>query len=486
MGNLQIDPPGAWPALDLLVERMVHTRAALAALQAEESALLAAAGDLVLSRTAERRASGRTVAHDLPLREITSELGAAMRLSDRTVQQRMSSASALTQSFPATLVQFRNGAIDAGHVGVIVDAGAGIDDHEARRQYEGLLLEAARFETPPRLRAIARVVAARLDPLTVEALQRRGHSTRGVRLVDLDDGMARLLIDLPATLAQAIVDRLTEMAREVQAAEVEAAEDEAATAEGLAAKGDGSPRAKDSPTGCAAPSVGVVMTGPTDGGRRSLAAIRADVAADLLLAGAPTAHGDGDALAAIRGNVQITIPVLTAAGLSDEPALLAGYGPIDRDTACTLAAGAAGWDRVMSDPHSGVPLAVDRYRPSAELRRFLRVRDERCRFPGCVQRPWRCDLDHTIDAALGGATDACNLANFCRRHHTVKHATSWTVTQVGGGVLEWRSITGRRYLDKPPSMVQFVASGSAQVRRTAPGDARQRDAHPPGHDAPPF
>ena len=65
--------------------------------------------------------------------------------------------------------------------------------------------------------------------------------------------------------------------------------------------------------------------------------------------------------------MQITVPVLTAAGQSDEPALLAGYGPIDTETAQRLAAGAPGWDRVMFHPHTGATLAVDRYRPSAEL-----------------------------------------------------------------------------------------------------------------------
>jgi hypothetical protein len=40
----------------------------------------------------------------------------------------------------------------------------------------------------------------------------------------------------------------------------------------------------------------------------------------------------------------------------------------------------------------------------------------------------------------------------------VKHATAWKVTQAGHGVLEWTSITGRSYFDKPPSLVQFVPS----------------------------
>ena len=69
---------------------------------------------------------------------------------------------------------------------------------------------------------------------------------------------------------------------------------------------------------------------------------------------------------------------------------------------------------------------------------------------------WRCDADHTVDAALGGPTSEGNLANLCRRHHTLKHASEWKVRQLGGGVLEWTSLTGRRYLDRPAMTVRFV------------------------------
>ncbi len=206
-----------------------------------------------------------------------------------------------------------------------------------------------------------------------------------------------------------------------------------------------------------------VVTGPIDGTRRrSMDQLRTDVLADLLLTGAPIAHGDGDALGSIRAHVQVTIPVLTLAGACNDPALLAGYGPIERGIAIALAADAPGFDRVFCHDHTGAVLAVDRYRPTAELNRFLRVRDERCRFPGCSQKPWRCDIDHTIAHSDGGPTSECNLAHLCRRHHTVKHATDWTVLQLGNGILQWTSPTGRRYLDKPPTLVQFVPSrGSA-------------------------
>ena len=68
----------------------------------------------------------------------------------------------------------------------------------------------------------------------------------------------------------------------------------------------------------------------------------------------------------------------------------------------------------------------------------------------------RCDLDHSHDAALGGATCESNLAHVCRRHHTLKHATAWKVRQLAGGVLEWTSPTSRRYVDTPEPVVRFM------------------------------
>ena len=424
---------GGDASLDDLVTRVLDTRRRIARMQAAEAELLAEAADLVLVREQQRREEGKRAAHDLPLREVTSELGAAMRLSDRAVQQRMSAASTLIGRFPETAAALREGRIDSAHADAVVDAGTGLSDAAMRAAYEQIVLEAARFETPYRLRALARVVAARIDPALLEELQARARRDRKVRVIDLGDGMARLLADLPAVLAHAIHDRLTQMGHEVRDTPVETAQPDSGAGDSMTFDEIGSDE-------------------------RTMDQLRADILTDLLLTATPTAHGDGDAFSAIRAHVQITVPVLTAAGRSDEPALLAGYGPIDAQTARELAGDASGWDRVMFHPHTGAPLAVDRYCPSAELRRFLRVRDERCRFPGCTQKPWRSDLDHTTDHALGGRTSADNLAHLCRRHHTVKHATAWKVTQTGHGTLEWISLTGRGYLDKPPSTVRFVPS----------------------------
>ena len=123
---------------------------------------------------------------------------------------------------------------------------------------------------------------------------------------------------------------------------------------------------------------------------------------------------------------------------------------MDLAYARALAGAAAGWDRVLTHPVNGGVLSVDRYRPPESLRRRLRSRDERCRFPGCGMPARDSDLDHTLDAAFGGETSEGNLAALCRRHHVLKHQTPWHVVQLGDGLLEWTSPTGRTYVDRPP------------------------------------
>ena len=110
-------------------------------MQADEAALLAEAAELVLRREQDRRDAGKRAPHDLPLREVTSELGAAMRLSDRAVQERISTASTLLDSFPETFVSLREGRIDLAHATAIIDAGAGLADPTLRAEYERIVLE---------------------------------------------------------------------------------------------------------------------------------------------------------------------------------------------------------------------------------------------------------------------------------------------------------------------------------------------------------
>lgn len=112
-----------------------------------------------------------------------------------------------------------------------------------------------------------------------------------------------------------------------------------------------------------------------------------------------------------------------------------------------------------------------RCRPGEQMRRMLRARDLHCRFFGCRAPAYRCDIDHTIDAAKGDPTSTDNLAHLCRGHHTLKHHGGWSVSQNKAGVMHWRSPTGRSYADRPPSRVRFTsASTDAETYRLDPAN----------------
>ncbi|MBN9194223.1 HNH endonuclease signature motif containing protein [Microbacterium sp.] len=450
MSKPPVIAPVASATVDAIVADVVALRRSMAALQAREARLLATAFTAVRAEAGGARPG--SVEAELPVRSLAAELGAALRVSDRSVQRQLGEAVTLTERFPATFAALAAGRVSRAHVAVIMDAGAHLTDPEARAVFEAAVLPYAEAESASRLKPVARVRAEKVVPSSLQERHDRARARRGVRVNDLDDGMSELTAVLPAVLAHGCYDRLTRMAHEVRAVE----RDGQAVAGG-ATGGSGTNLAAD-----AAPLTGAATDPPGDAAptARSMDELRADILADLLLTGAPEAHDGPTGLAAIHATVEVTVPVLTLLGQDAGPVDLAGYGPIDPATARHLAGHAPGWDRILTHPVTGAVLAVDRYRPSEQIRRALRVRDRHCRFPGCRQPTWRCDIDHTHDAAHGGKTRICNLAHLCRRHHILKHHTAWCVTQLADGVLQWTSPTGRIYRDVPVSSVAFSSVDS--------------------------
>jgi hypothetical protein len=372
------------------------------------------------------------------------------------------------------MAAYEQGRILRRHVDLVVECGTPLDA-EARALLDAAAVVHCEQNSPNRARPMLQMLAESLQPRTLTDRHRDAREHRRVRVLPLEDGMAELIVTLPAALAHAILDRLTrqasavkdvrERARAAVAAGAGAAQERLGARQGSA----GADAEQERLVGVDdEPSPAEILASD----ERTTDQIRADLLADMLLTTTPGTDphlpGDGDGpvgLGAIRAVVQVTVPVLTLLGAGDEPADLAGMSPVDGATARKLAGNAPGLDRILTHPISGAVLTTDRYQPTADLKRFLRGRDHRCRFPGCRMPAIRSDIDHTRDFALGGPTEAGNLAHLCRGHHTLKHATPWKVRQLTGGILEWTSPAGHTYTDHPPGPALPGATAASLTSR---------------------
>lgn len=399
-------------ALARIVSEVESVADTLRAAEVAQVRVLARAGQLAEEQAEGSRQSVRL--HEMALRSIAAEIGGVLRVTDRTVQQRIDEARRIVEWYPLTLAAWEAGRITRGHVRVIMDAGCAVSA-QRRAEFEELAIARCEKDTPNRVRPGLEILAARMAEQSFTDRHREAAASRGVRVVTGTDGMSDVVATVPTVIADGILDRLTQQAQAVIDAREESSED-----------------------------------------IRRIDAVRADVFADLLLAGTPaldpTVHGDGPGpLGAIRAQVQVIVPALTLLSEDEGPADLVGRSPIDADTARCLASDSHTWARVLTEPVQGVVLHVDRYSTPWPMRRYLRARDQHCRWPGCRRAAIRCEVDHTVDAALGGPTALWNLAHLCQRHHSMKQFTPWAVRQLAEGVLEWTSPTGRVYREDAPA-----------------------------------
>ncbi|WP_404445662.1 HNH endonuclease [Microbacterium marinum] len=432
----------------------------VAAAQVRELRVLAAAGRL--AETQSGTSPGRVREHDMILRSIAAELGGVMRVADRTVQRRISEARVIVEDFPGALAAWESGAITRGHVMVIVETGSVVPP-ELRAEFETAAIARCERDTPNRVRAELEILAQRMHPRSFTERHAEAAAGRCVRVLPGRDGMSDLVATLPTAIVEGVHVRLTQMARAIIDTRAERADAASGDRPAGAVDGAGADAEIDDHDRHEA------ITTDT----RSTDQVRADVFADLLLAGTPALDDTRDTtagpLGAIRARVQVVVPALALAG-ADEPCDLVGRSPIDPTTARLLAGSTPTWERLVTDPVTGTVLALDSYRVPSAMRRYLQARDQHCRFPGCRTAAIRCEVDHTHDHALGGATETTNLAHLCQRHHSMKQFSAWRVRQLSGGVLEWTSPLGRTYReDAPTPAVAFAPA--APPRGTDTGTA---------------
>ncbi|WP_442793538.1 DUF222 domain-containing protein [Pseudarthrobacter sp. SL88] len=191
------------------------------------------------------------------------------------------------------------------------------------------------------------------------------------------------------------------------------------------------------------------LQGP--GETRTLTQLRPDTAARLLL-GEP--GNDLSQPATPKADVLVTVPLFALVGITDEPADLDGYGPIPAAMARKLVAdGATSFYRVLVDPRDGAPLEIGRtsYRLTEAMKRWIRMRDGHCTFPGCTNPSTDNDTDHLTAWHHHGTTGVSNLAQLCPKHHRLKHHSRWTPTPATETEPPgWTSPAGRHYPAQHP------------------------------------
>lgn len=403
-------------------------------------------------------------------RNLVAEIACALRMPEVTVDGMITTSEALMNRFPLTMDALRLGEISYRHAEVLVDQAKTLSD-EMTIQFEDEALPGAMKLTVTKFRAHAKLVRERLDPESITERVARSAQDRRLDFVPADDGMAWLNLYTTAPEATSIYTAVRGNATALQHPSdprtlTQLTADVCTEALSAALSGEIEPAAARSGAKSA-------DTGATPDWR------------DFFPMEPQTV---GPAFGRIRTTVTVTVPAMTLLGKSDEPGLLDGYGPIDPDTARALAGQSNTWYRLLTDPSTGVPISLDSttYRPSKAMKRFLRYRDGTCRFPGCNRAARHCDIDHTKAAEFGGPTECDNLSHLCRKHHRLKHQTTWQVRQTGSGTLEWRSPGNRVYATEPAVL---FPPGPPPPEVTDKGDKmpeRPAEIKPSGDEAAPF
>jgi hypothetical protein len=368
--------------------------------------------------------------HDDPkhgARGAASIVSAELRISPGLARSRVELACELVTELPAVIDALAAGRIDAYKARILADETRPLAEHpELRRRVVGRALANADKQTSAQLRAAVRTLVLAADPAGAKDRHERARKSRGLFPPWPEpDGMASLLLRLPAEDAFAFWTAVDAAARQVK------------------------------------------TSNPDD--PRTLTQIRADIVADLgwtaLSAGHlgccnPDCAHLSHKLGEHRGqpaHVGVTVPYSTLFGTDEQPADLHGYGPITADVARRLAAGGV-WRRLLTDPVNGVlrDYGHTRYTPPSDLAEFIVTRDRTCNFPTCTWPAQACDLDHTVPFAEGGSTADDNLGPAHRAHHNDRTHHGWRVEQPEPGRFIWIAPTGHHYAMDPEVIAPFL------------------------------
>lgn len=429
-----------------------------------------------------------------PARE---ELAHALRTSIPAMGNRIGAARAL-MSHPRLVLLVESATISAWAARLVLDHLTDLEPHQADQVIEEIetrihrrLSSGRRPYHSAEVNRVARAARLRVCPETTRESRVRAFATRRVVLHPGGDGMATLIAELADVDAHRIHRRLTAIAAGLQADATDEAS-ESRTRDQLRADiltdllmgaQQWDMEAGSAVRGCGPDHAGRGF-GPTPG---QPAGSATDMAPEQPNGPAPMGDAPGEACTGTkedlgdiaphavaaestggrsrctggsaevpRPEIQVVVTLETLLGLVDDPAEVAGVGPVTADLARVLAADGR-WRAWIVDAAGAVTATGTRgYVPSTGLARLVRAREPHCRFPGCRQPATRCDLDHAVPWPAG-PTDASNLGPLCRRHHNLKTHTPWALhpsvdapgSDGSSAGWRWRTPAGFTITDRP-------------------------------------
>ncbi|MGK2378931.1 DUF222 domain-containing protein, partial [Gordonia tangerina] len=398
----------------------------LAASLGEQSTSLA-----TLERLARRAAAGedpRAQYGPTGLEMAIAEVGAALTVPPARARELIEAGSVLRHQLPFTGATLVAGRIDLPRFLVVVRRTVLVDP--AKFTVLDTEIAAAIESREPmsitRFTTMIDKIITKIDPTAVRRRREQVDTDRNisVRPDRHTPGQSRIGGVLPAEQAAAIDARLQAMAAAVHPDDPRTAAQRRADA--LVALADGADRldcrcevcTTDANADDSAAGEGLGASDETPDSD-AIAVEDEATAPDPAAAGEPEVRdGQGDTSGAPvdadaattdcapRPTFHIVVNLSTLLGHDDDPAFLDGHGVIDADTARALLAEAK---RCYVTPDTTNLAQVDRYAPSKKLADLIRAGELCCSFPGCNNRAYHADVDHSVPHAEGGATDARNL-----------------------------------------------------------------------------
>ncbi|GAA3436449.1 HNH endonuclease [Kutzneria kofuensis] len=316
-----------------------------------------------------------------------TELAMAGHEPERALGQRKE-FSRVVETLPRLFAQLRRGEIDQRRLEVVDERVAHLPTQALITQVEDTLIEVAPGLNRSQLARQTTKLVALADPDGSDRRCQQAKAERRVEFRPLPDGMAQLKAVLPAVEARMAYDLLNADVAEL----------------------------------------------PQDD--RTTDQKRADAFLDRFLANTKER----------QVQVHVTIPVETLIGLTKDPGLLDGYGPIPAELACELAMQGP-WRGILLDEYRhATGMSTAKYRPTAPMREMVKIHDGgTCTAPGCTS-PIR-ELDHVIPWPKGKTT-ATQLKGLCSWHHHRKH-DNYTVTLDPDGTTTWTTPQGRVHTTRP-------------------------------------